>query len=169
VGRSLNEHRHRAAHETRTIPPELVKLRRVHVRTYGTTPDGRIFQTARGGIIRAARQAATACSHGVGTAFCQEAGGGLMVAGRVAGDDRDLAAVEEAVADAVVVLDVLEGVAPPWARVRVPSARSTVHAHRTMSRWSSGVRVRWLKSMMVPSRSAVVWYRTAVNSVSIRW
>ena len=46
--------KHRAAHETRTIPvpPELVKLLRAHVKRYGTTPDGRIFQTARGGIIQ---------------------------------------------------------------------------------------------------------------------
>ena len=42
----------RAAHETRTvlIPPEPVKLLRAHIRRYGTTTDGRIFQTARGGI-----------------------------------------------------------------------------------------------------------------------
>jgi len=46
--------KHRAAHETRTITiqPELVKLLRTHIRRYGTTPDGRIFQTARGGIIQ---------------------------------------------------------------------------------------------------------------------
>jgi integrase len=46
--------KHRAAHETRTIPipPELVRLLRAHTRRYGTTPDGRIFQTARGGIIQ---------------------------------------------------------------------------------------------------------------------
>jgi integrase len=45
--------KHRAAHETRTIPipPGLVKLLRAHVMRYGTTPDGRIFQTVRGGII----------------------------------------------------------------------------------------------------------------------
>jgi integrase len=45
---------YRAAHETRTIPipPELVRLLRAHIRRYGTTPDGRIFQTARGGIIQ---------------------------------------------------------------------------------------------------------------------
>ena len=44
--------KHRAAHETRTIPvpPELVKLLRAHIRRYGTTPDGRIFHTARGGM-----------------------------------------------------------------------------------------------------------------------
>jgi len=46
--------KHRAAHETRTIPipPDLVELLRVHIRRYGTTPDGRIFQTTRGGIIQ---------------------------------------------------------------------------------------------------------------------
>jgi len=44
----------RAAHETRTIPipPELVRLLRAHIKKYGTTPDGRVFQTARGGIIQ---------------------------------------------------------------------------------------------------------------------
>jgi integrase len=37
--------KHRAAHETRTIPipPELVKLLRAHVKRYGTTTDGWIF------------------------------------------------------------------------------------------------------------------------------
>ncbi len=46
--------KHRADHETRTIPipPDLVKLLRAHIRRYGTTPEGRIFQTARGGIIQ---------------------------------------------------------------------------------------------------------------------
>ncbi|HUZ55888.1 MAG TPA: tyrosine-type recombinase/integrase [Streptosporangiaceae bacterium] len=46
--------KHRAAHETRTIPipPELVRLLRAHIKRYGTTPDGRIFQTARGGILQ---------------------------------------------------------------------------------------------------------------------
>ena len=46
--------KHRAAHETRTIPipPDLVILLRAHVSRYGTTPDGRVFQTARGGIIQ---------------------------------------------------------------------------------------------------------------------
>jgi integrase len=46
--------KHRAACETRTIPipPDLVALLRAHIRRYGTTPDGRIFQTARGGIIQ---------------------------------------------------------------------------------------------------------------------
>ena len=32
--------------------PNLVKLLRAHIKRYGTTPDGRIFQTARGGIIQ---------------------------------------------------------------------------------------------------------------------
>ena len=46
--------KHRAANETRTIPipPELVRLLRAHIKRYGTTPDGRIFQTARGGILQ---------------------------------------------------------------------------------------------------------------------
>ena len=46
--------KHRAARETRTIPipPDLVKLLRAHIKRYGTTPDGRIFQTTRGGIIQ---------------------------------------------------------------------------------------------------------------------
>ena len=46
--------KHRTAHETRTIPvpPELVQLLRAHIRRYGTTPDGRIFQTASGGLLQ---------------------------------------------------------------------------------------------------------------------
>jgi integrase len=46
--------KHRAASETRTIPipPELVRLLRAHIKKYGMTPDGRIFQTAWGGIIQ---------------------------------------------------------------------------------------------------------------------
>lgn len=46
--------KHRAAHETRTIPiaPELVKLLRAHIKWYGTTLDGRIVQTARAGILQ---------------------------------------------------------------------------------------------------------------------
>ncbi|HXL89467.1 MAG TPA: tyrosine-type recombinase/integrase, partial [Streptosporangiaceae bacterium] len=46
--------KHRAVNETRTIPipPELVRLLRAHIRRYGTTPDGRVFQTSRGGIIQ---------------------------------------------------------------------------------------------------------------------
>ena len=46
--------KHRAEHETSTIPipPDLVKLLRAHIKRYGTTPDGRIFQTARGGILQ---------------------------------------------------------------------------------------------------------------------
>jgi len=46
--------KHRAVHETRTIPipPELVKLLRAYIKRYGTTTDGRIFQTARGGILQ---------------------------------------------------------------------------------------------------------------------
>ncbi len=46
--------KHRAAHETRAIaiPPDLAKLLRAHIKKYGTTPDGRIFQTTRAGIIQ---------------------------------------------------------------------------------------------------------------------
>jgi integrase/predicted DNA-binding transcriptional regulator AlpA len=46
--------KHRADNETRTIPipPELVRLLRAHIKKYGTTPDGRVFQTSRGGIIQ---------------------------------------------------------------------------------------------------------------------
>jgi len=46
--------KHRADNETRTIPipPELVRLLRANIKRYGTTPDGRIFQTARGGILQ---------------------------------------------------------------------------------------------------------------------
>ena len=46
--------KHRADNETRTIPipPELVRLLRAHIKRYGTTPDGRIFQTGRGGILQ---------------------------------------------------------------------------------------------------------------------
>ena len=46
--------KHRADNETRTIPipPVLVRLLRAHIKRYGTTPDGRIFQTARGGILQ---------------------------------------------------------------------------------------------------------------------
>jgi hypothetical protein len=34
------------------IPPALVALLRAHLRTYGTTPDGRLFRTARGGALQ---------------------------------------------------------------------------------------------------------------------
>jgi integrase len=46
--------KHRAENETRTvpIPPVLVRLLRAHIKKYGTTEDGRIFQTARGGILQ---------------------------------------------------------------------------------------------------------------------
>jgi integrase len=45
---------HRADNETRTIPipPVLVRRLRAHIKRFGTTPDGRIFQTARGGILQ---------------------------------------------------------------------------------------------------------------------
>ena len=46
--------KHRADNETRTIPIPSVLVRRLraHIRRFGTTPDGRIFQTARGGILQ---------------------------------------------------------------------------------------------------------------------
>jgi integrase len=46
--------KHRAQHETRSIPvpPVLVRLLRAHLKRYGTTPDGRIFRTVRGGLIQ---------------------------------------------------------------------------------------------------------------------
>ncbi len=46
--------KHRADNETRAIPipPDLVRLLRTHIKRYGTTGDGRIFQTARGGILQ---------------------------------------------------------------------------------------------------------------------
>ena len=46
--------KHRAQHETRSIPipPVLVQLLRGHLKRYGTAPDGRIFRTARGGLIQ---------------------------------------------------------------------------------------------------------------------
>ena len=46
--------KHRADNETRTIPipPEPVRLPRAHIRRCGTTSDGRIFQTARRGILQ---------------------------------------------------------------------------------------------------------------------
>ncbi|HEY3955089.1 MAG TPA: hypothetical protein VGM53_17090 [Streptosporangiaceae bacterium] len=45
---------HGTAHETRTIPipTELVRLLRANIKRYGTTHDGRIFHTARGGILQ---------------------------------------------------------------------------------------------------------------------
>ena len=46
--------KHRAQHETRSIPipPVLVQMLRGHLKRYGTAPDGRIFRTARGGLIQ---------------------------------------------------------------------------------------------------------------------
>jgi integrase len=44
----------RQDNETRTIPipPVLVRLLRAHIKRYGTPLDGRVFQTARGGILQ---------------------------------------------------------------------------------------------------------------------
>ncbi len=46
--------KHRADNETRTIPvpPVLVRLLRAHIKRFGATIDGRVFQTARGGILQ---------------------------------------------------------------------------------------------------------------------
>jgi site-specific recombinase XerD len=46
--------KHRAQHETRTIPipPVLAQMLRAHLRRYGSAPDGRIFRTVRGGLIQ---------------------------------------------------------------------------------------------------------------------
>ena len=46
--------KHRAQHETRSIPipPVLVRMLRAHLKRYGTAPDGRIFLTVRGGLIQ---------------------------------------------------------------------------------------------------------------------
>jgi integrase len=45
--------KHRAQGETRRvpIPPELVRLLRQHINTYGTASDGRLFRAARGGHL----------------------------------------------------------------------------------------------------------------------
>ena len=46
--------KHRAQHETRSIPipPVLVQMLRNHLKRYGTAPDGRLFRTVRGGLIQ---------------------------------------------------------------------------------------------------------------------
>jgi hypothetical protein len=46
------KHRPRKAVREVPIPPALVALLRWHVTAYGTAPDGRLFQTARGGLIQ---------------------------------------------------------------------------------------------------------------------
>ncbi|EGG46664.1 integrase [Streptomyces griseoaurantiacus M045] len=46
------KHRPRKAVRTVPIPPDLVALLRWHVTAYGTAPDGRLFRTARGGLIQ---------------------------------------------------------------------------------------------------------------------
>ena len=45
--------KHRAPGETRSIPipPILVRILRAHIARYGTSPDGRLFRTARGGPL----------------------------------------------------------------------------------------------------------------------
>ncbi|MGW2467734.1 tyrosine-type recombinase/integrase [Streptomyces bauhiniae] len=46
--------KHRPRKEVRPvpIPPELVALLRWHLTAYGTAPDGRVFQTLRGGLVQ---------------------------------------------------------------------------------------------------------------------
>jgi integrase len=46
--------KHRADGETRSIPipPVLASLLRAHIARYGVAPDGRLFRTARGGLIQ---------------------------------------------------------------------------------------------------------------------
>jgi hypothetical protein len=46
--------KHRAEHETCTIPvpPGLIRLLRARIKKYGTIPDGRVFRTARGGLLQ---------------------------------------------------------------------------------------------------------------------
>jgi integrase len=46
------KHRPRKAVRRVPIPPELVALLRWHLMAYGTAPDGRVFQTMRGGLIQ---------------------------------------------------------------------------------------------------------------------
>ncbi|MEV6803692.1 site-specific integrase [Streptomyces sp. NPDC051132] len=46
------KHRPRRAVRHVPIPPELVALLRWHLTAYGTTPDGRVFQTLRGGLVQ---------------------------------------------------------------------------------------------------------------------
>jgi hypothetical protein len=46
------KHRSRKAVRYVPIPPELVALLRWHVVRFGTEPDGRMFRTARGGMVQ---------------------------------------------------------------------------------------------------------------------
>ncbi|MFD5590415.1 tyrosine-type recombinase/integrase [Streptomyces griseorubiginosus] len=46
------KHRPRKAVRRVPIPPELVALLRWHLTAYGAAPDGRVFQTMRGGLIQ---------------------------------------------------------------------------------------------------------------------
>ncbi|GGU63626.1 site-specific integrase [Streptomyces albospinus] len=46
------KHRPRKALRQVPIPPELVALLRWHVTAYGAAPDGRLFQTNRGGLVQ---------------------------------------------------------------------------------------------------------------------
>ncbi|MBA0054039.1 site-specific integrase [Streptomyces sp. AJS327] len=46
------KHRPRKTVRRVPIPPELVALLRWHLTAYGTAPDGRVFQTLRGGLVQ---------------------------------------------------------------------------------------------------------------------
>ncbi|MHC3428800.1 tyrosine-type recombinase/integrase [Streptomyces sp. DT18] len=46
------KHRPRKASRVVPIPPELVAMLRWHLTAYGTAPDGRVFQTMRGGVVQ---------------------------------------------------------------------------------------------------------------------
>jgi hypothetical protein len=56
------------------IPPELVRLLREHVESYGTGPDGRLFWTYRGGIYQPSTVAGAAEGQSDGVPSCR---GGL--------------------------------------------------------------------------------------------
>ena len=77
--------KHRAQHETRSIPipPVLVQLLRAHLKRYGTSPDGRIFRTARGGILQdSAYSADWACPPGSAGQVRQSGGDSDTAGGR---------------------------------------------------------------------------------------
>ncbi|WP_405140646.1 tyrosine-type recombinase/integrase [Sphaerisporangium sp. NBC_01403] len=48
--RGLKQRRHKAIRDV-PIPPELVKILRVHIERHGTAADGRLFRTATGGVF----------------------------------------------------------------------------------------------------------------------
>jgi len=53
------KHRPRGAIRQVPIPPQLVTLLRRHLATYGTGPDGALFRSPRGGVLREGRYTAT--------------------------------------------------------------------------------------------------------------